>query len=63
MAQVTEILSDEALENLRAAWVEAGGDEVILAGADKSLVGAYAPSEPFVSWISDHFYRDGVMSG
>ncbi len=63
MPQVTEILSDDALENLRRGWQQAGGDEAILAPADKNLVGAYAPSGPFVSWVSDHFYREGAMSG
>ncbi len=63
MVDSTEVLSEEALGRFRGGWVEGDGNALMLGSADESLTGAYEPSSPFVTWVSDRFYREGMFSG
>jgi len=62
MADCTGILCDDGLARLRKGYADGDGNTIMLAGADKNLTSAYEPSGPFVTWVSDRFYRQGVFS-
>lgn len=62
MADCSNILSYEALYALRASYKEEDGNTLLLAGADANLIGAYAAAGPFVTWVSERFYKPGMFA-